>query len=222
MKTTMESSERWVTIVGVVGDTRDQKMDTDLSPQIYRPHAQYSTWSMALLVRTQGDPKLLASPVRDVVWTVDPEVPVSWVQTMDEAIADSMAQPRLLAELLVVFGALALVLGAVGVYGVMSYGVSQRSTELGVRMAFGAGRGAILRQVLTEAFRLVLAGLVVGVAGALALARLLTSQLYQVEPTDPMILGSVVLVLCAVGLVASYLPARKASRLDAVEALRAE
>ena len=222
VKTTMESSERWVTIVGVVGDTRDQKMDTDLSPQIYRPHAQYSTWSMALLVRTQGDPKLLASPVRDVVWTVDPEVPVSWVQTMDEAIADSMAQPRLLAELLVVFGALALVLGAVGVYGVMSYGVSQRSTELGVRMAFGAGRGAILRQVLTEAFRLVLAGLVVGVAGALALARLLTSQLYQVEPTDPMILGSVVLVLCAVGLVASYLPARKASRLDAVEALRAE
>ena len=214
----MESSERWVTIVGVVGDTRDQKMDTDLSPQIYRPHAQYSTWSMALLVRTQGDPKLLASPVRDVVWTVDPEVPVSWVQTMDEAIADSMAQPRLLAELLVVFGALALVLGAVGVYGVMSYGVSQRSTELGVRMAFGAGRGAILRQVLTEAFRLVLAGLVVGVAGALCggarrLPRPVTaSQLYQVEPTDPMILGSVVLVLCAVGLVASYLPARKASR----------
>ncbi len=104
----------------------------------------------------------------------------------------------------------------------MSYGVSQRSTELGVRMAFGDGQGAMLRQILTEAFRLVMAGLVVGVAGALALTRLLTSQLYQVEPTDPMILGSVVLVLCAVGLVASYLPGRRASRLDPVEALRAE
>ena len=218
----MESSDRWITIVGVVGDTRDQSMEAAPRPQIYRPHAQYSTWSMALVVRTQGDPLLLTSPIRDAVWAIDPEVPVSWVQTMAGVIADSMAQPRLLAELLVAFGALALVLGAVGVYGVMSYGVSQRSTELGVRMAFGAGRGAILRQILTEASRLVLAGLVVGVAGALALTRLLTSQLYQVEPTDPMILGSVVLVLCAVGLTASYLPGRKASRLDPVEALRAE
>ena len=222
VRTSMESSEQWVTIVGVVADTRDQTMDTDLRPQIYRPHSQDSLWSMALLVRTQGDPHLLMSPVRDAVWAVDEEVPVSWVQTLEEAISESMAQPRLLAELLVAFGALALVLGAVGVYGVMSYGVSQRSTELGVRMAFGAGNGAILRQVLTEAFRLVLAGLVVGVAGALALARLLRSQLYQVEPTDPVILGSVVLVLCAVGLIASYVPARKASRLDPVEALRAE
>lgn len=136
--------------------------------------------------------------------------------------AESMAQPKLLAELLVAFGALALVLGAIGVYGVMSYGVTQRSTELGVRIALGAGGGDILRQIMTEAFRLVLAGLVVGVAGALALTRLLTSQLYKVEPTDPMILGSVVLALCAVGLIASYLPGRKASRLDAVEALRGE
>ena len=222
VRTTMDASDRWVTIVGVVGDTRDQSMDADLRPQIYRPHAQYSIWSMALMVRTQGDPLLLTSPIRDAVWAVDPEVPVSWVQTMDEVIRDSMTQPRLLAELLVAFGALALVLGAVGIYGVMSFGVSQRAAELGVRMALGAGRGVILRQILTDAFRLVLAGLVVGVAGALALTRLLTSQLYQVEPTDPMILGSVVLVLCAVGLVASYLPGRRASRLDPAEALRAE
>ena len=222
VRTTMDPSDRWVTIVGVVGDTRDQSMDADLRPQIYRPHAQYSIWSMALMVRTQGDPLLLTSPIRDAVWAVDSEVPVSWVQTMDEVIRDSMTQLRLLAELLVAFGALALVLGAVGIYGVMSFSVSQRAAELGVRMALGAGRGAILRQILTDAFRLVLAGLVVGVAGALALTRLLTSQLYQVEPTDPIILGSVVLVLCAVGLVASYLPGRRASRLDPAEALRAE
>ena len=141
---------------------------------------------------------------------------------MDEAVAESMAQPRLLAELLVLFGALALVLGAVGVYGVISYGVGQRSTELGVRIAFGAGRGAILRQIMSEAFRLILVGLVVGVAGVVALTRLLTSQLYQIEPTDPMILASVAVALCAVGLVASYLPGRKASRLDLLEVLRGE
>lgn len=165
---------------------------------------------------------MLVSPIRDAVWDIDPEVPVSDVKTMDEAVAESMAQPRLLAELLVLFGALALVLGAVGVYGVISYGVGQRSTELGVRIAFGAGRGAILRQIMSEAFRLILVGLVVGVAGVVALTRLLTSQLYQIEPTDPMILASVVVALCAVGLVASYLPGRKASRLDLLEVLRGE
>ena len=165
---------------------------------------------------------MLVSPIRDAVWDIDPEVPVSDVKTMDEAVAESMAQPRLLAELLVLFGALALVLGAVGVYGVISYGVGQRSTELGVRIAFGAGRGAILRQIMSEAFRLILVGLVVGVAGVMALTRVLTSQLYQIEPTDPMILASVVVALCAVGLVASYLPGRKASRLDLLEVLRGE
>jgi putative ABC transport system permease protein len=177
---------------------------------------------MSLLVRSKGDPTLLVSPIRDAVWDIDPEVPVSDVKTMDEAVAESMAQPRLLAELLVLFGALALVLGAVGVYGVISYGVGQRSTELGVRIAFGAGRGAILRQIMSEAFRLILVGLVVGVAGVVALTRLLTSQLYQIEPTDPMILASVAVALCAVGLVASYLPGRKASRLDLLEVLRGE
>jgi ABC-type antimicrobial peptide transport system permease subunit len=177
---------------------------------------------MSLLLRTQGDPTLLVSPIRDAVWDIDPEVPISDVKTMDEAVAESMEQPRLLAKLLVLFGALALVLGAVGVYGVMSYGVGQRSTELGVRIAFGAGRGAILRQIMSEAFRLILVGLVVGVAGVVALTRLLTSQLYQIEPTDPMILASVVVTLCAVGLVASYLPGRKASRLDLLEVLRGE
>ena len=222
IRTTMEPSAEWVTIVGIVGDTRDQSMNGELRAQIYRPYTQWQPWSMALLVRTQGDPTLLVSPIREAVWDIDPEVPISQVKTMDEAVAESMEQPRLLAKLLVAFGALALVLGAVGVHGVMSYGVGQRSTELGVRIAFGAGRGAILRQIMTEAFRLILAGLVVGVAGVVALTRLLTSQLYQVEPTDPTILASVILVLCAVGLVASYLPGRKASQLDLLDVLRGE
>ena len=176
VRTTMEPSGAWVTIVGIVGDTRDQSMSGDLRAQIYRPHSQWQPPSMSLLVRSKGDPTLLVSPIRDAVWDIDPEVPVSDVKTMDEAVAESMAQPRLLAELLVLFGALALVLGAVGVYGVISYGVGQRSTELGVRIAFGAGRGAILRQIMSEAFRLVLVGLVVGVAGVMALTRVLTKE----------------------------------------------
>lgn len=222
VRTTMEPSGAWVTIVGIVGDTRDQSMSGDLRAQIYRPHSQWQPTSMSLLVRSKGDPTLLVSPIRDAVWDIDSEVPVSDVKTMDEAVAESMEQPRLLAELLVLFGALALVLGAVGVYGVISYGVGQRSTELDVRIAFGAGRGAILRQIMSEAFRLILVGLVVGVAGVVALTRVLTSQLYQIDPTDPMILTGVVVALCAVGLVASYLPGRKASRLDLLEVLRGE
>lgn len=222
IRTDWEDEGRWLKIVGIVADTRDQTLAGDPRAQLYRPHGQRPVGSMALMVKTRGDPALLAPPLRAVIWGVDEQVPISIVRPLSEVVAQSVAQPRLFTALLVLFGALALILGAVGIYGVMSFAVSQRSTEIGVRIAFGAGSGTVLRQVLREAFALVGAGLALGLVGALALTRVMANQLYQVEPGDPLTLTAVVGILALVGLGASYLPSRRASRIDPMEALRTE
>ncbi len=222
IRTDMEAEGRWLKIVGIVADTRDQTLTGELRAQLYRPHGQRPIGSMALMVQARGDPALLAAPLRAVIWSVDEQVPISLVQPLSDVVAQSVAQPRLFTALLVIFGALALILGAVGIYGVMSFAVTQRSTEIGVRIAFGAQSGTVLRQVLREAFTLVGAGLALGLVGALALTRVMANQLYQVEPGDPLTLTAVVGIPALVGLGASYFPSRRASRMDPMKALRSE
>ncbi|HEV2147308.1 MAG TPA: ABC transporter permease, partial [Longimicrobiaceae bacterium] len=222
VSTVFEGEGSWVTIVGVVGDTRDQSLATPARPQLYRPFAQRSTGSMTMLVRTRQDPAGLSRAVHEAVWSLDRNVPISDVRPLGRVVSESLSQPRVLVLLLGGFGVLALVLGAIGIYGVVSYGVAQRSREFGVRMALGARAGDVLRLVLGGAFRLAAAGVLAGVAASLVLARLLASQLYGVRPTDPATFLGVAALLAAVALVASWLPARRATRVDPMVALRAD
>ncbi|HEX2190751.1 MAG TPA: ABC transporter permease [Longimicrobiaceae bacterium] len=220
--TGFEGKGNWVEIVGVVGDTRDQTLAGAPNPQMYRPQAQAAMNAMTVMVRSRLDPALLAPSAREAVWSVDRDVPVSDVQPLERVVAESIARPRLLVLLLGGFGALALLLGGIGIYGVVSYGADRRSREFGVRMALGARPGEVLRLVLAGAGRLAAVGLAAGVAASLALTRLLAGQLYGVRPTDPATYLAVAALLAAVVLLAAYLPARRATRVDPVVALRAD
>jgi putative ABC transport system permease protein len=212
----------WATIVGVVGDTKDTTLAGPARPQTYRVHAQRPMGAMALLVRTAGNPLQLAGPIRDVVRTIDDDVTVSNVRPLTRVAADSIAQPRLLTGLLFAFGVLALLLGAVGLYGVMAYGTVQRTREFGVRLALGARTREVLGLVARDAIKLAGVGVGVGVAGALMLSRLLESQLYGVTPIDPFAFAGAVVLLAAVALAAALAPALRAARTDPMQALRWE
>ena len=212
----------WSTIVGVVGDTHDQSADGERHDRVYRPLTQNPVASMALTLRTMGDPHLLTARLREVIRAVDSEVPISSVRTLEELLEDSVSQPRLLAQLLAVFGALAVLLGAIGIYGVTSFAVSHRRAEISVRLAVGAETGSVLWQVMRESLELVGIGLLLGVGGAIALTRILASRLYQLDPTSPLALGAVAVVLCVVGALAAYFPSRRASRSDPADVLRGD
>ena len=222
IRSTSDQPGVWSTIVGVVEDTRDQSTGDEVRDRVYRPFDQNPVWSMALTVRTMDEPRQHAAELRDVIWAVDSEVPISAVRPLGELVAESVAQPRLLAQLLAIFGALAVLLGAMGIYGVTSFAVSHRASEISVRMAFGAEGGAVLRQIMKESLKLVGVGLVLGVGGAVALMGILASQFYQLDPTGPLALGAVTLVLFVVGVLASYFPSRRASLADPADALRIE
>jgi ABC-type antimicrobial peptide transport system permease subunit len=177
---------------------------------------------MNLVLRTAGDPLALAEGARRVVHEIDAALPVAGLTTLDRVVGDSVSRSRLLTFLVGLFGLLALALAAVGTYGVLSYGVEQRRHEMGVRLALGAARSSILGLVLTQGMRPVVGGLIAGVALAIALRRVLASQLYGVAPTDPLTFGVVVLVLLAVALAACLVPGRRATRVDPLVALRYE
>jgi putative ABC transport system permease protein len=157
-----------------------------------------------------------------VIRAVDTEVPISSVRTLEELLEDSLAQPRMLAQLLAIFGALAVLLGAIGIYGVTSFAVSHRSTEISVRLAVGAEAGTALWQIMRESLELVVIGLLLGVGGSIALTRILASRFYQIDPTSPLALGAVALVLGVVGVLAAYFPSRRASRSDPADVLRGD
>jgi putative ABC transport system permease protein len=173
-------------------------------------------------VRTVGDPLKLAGLVKQAVWSVNKDQPVSHIQTMEQVLAESVAEPRIYTLLMGVFAALALGLASVGIYGVVSYSVSQRTHEVGVRLALGAKRVDVLRLVVGQGMLLTGIGLGMGLVGALALTRFLSSFLYAVRPTDPITFAAVALALAGVALLATYIPARRAMKVDPMVALRYE
>jgi putative ABC transport system permease protein len=210
-------------IVGVVGDVKARTLDAETGPQVYVPHRQDGGWgSMSLAVRTAGDPAALTAAVREEVRALDRALPVYDVKTLDDVVAASFADRRLLSTLIASFGVAALLLASVGLYGVISYTVGRRTHEFGVRMALGAAPADVLRLVLRQGLGLALVGVAAGVVAALAAVRLMSSLLYDVSASDPYIFTLVPLLLVAVALLACYLPARRATRVDPVEALRYE
>jgi putative ABC transport system permease protein len=177
---------------------------------------------MTLVVKTQGDPRALAGAVRQSIRTLDPSLPVADVRTMDDVVAATLSAPRFTGMLLGAFAALALALSAIGIYGVLSYVVSRRTREIGIRLAIGAGRGQVLRLVLGSGVALSLVGIVIGLAAAASLSRLMGTLLHDVEPGDPATFAAVAATLTAVAIAASLVPAWRATRVDPVRALKAE
>jgi putative ABC transport system permease protein len=209
-------------IVGVVADTKHTGLDSTARPMIYWAMKQFPTNFMTLVVRTAGDPMRLAPAIAREVRALEPNQPFAEVKPLDAYLGQSVAQRRFSMALLGIFSAVALVLAALGIYGVLAYSVAQRTREIGVRMALGARDGAVAAMVVREALGVVATGLAIGIAGALALTRVLGSLLYDISPTDPFTFAGVACVLGAVALTASYLPARRAARVDPIVALRNE
>jgi ABC-type lipoprotein release transport system permease subunit len=217
-----EENERPAEVVGVVEDVRHAKVNEPGSPELYVPLAQVPEPAMTLVLRTQAQPSSLTAALRAEVEAVDPGQPVYDVRTYEAVVAGRLATERVGSRAFTAFAALALLLAAVGIYGVMAYSVSQRTRELGIRRALGAPDGHVLGLVLGQGLRLTALALAVGLALALGLGRLLAASFYGVSPADPLLLLAVVAVLAAVALVACALPARRATRVDPAIVLRQE
>jgi putative ABC transport system permease protein len=217
-----EEKAPWRTIVGVVRDVYQYGLDRSRTAQLYFPYAQFPTGRMTLVVSCGKDPAKLASAVQTEVRAVDKDQPVSDVTPMEDVMAESMAGRRFSLVLLRIFAGLALSLAALGIYSVISYSVTQRTQELGTRMALGAQRGDIVLLVLGHGIAVILAGAVLGVIGALLLTRLLASLLFAVSPTDAAAFGVAILILITAGLAACSVPAHRAIQVDPARALRWE
>ena len=209
-----------VTVVGVVADARPGSLDSDPAPALYRPYKQWASGPMTIVVRTAQEPAALAAAVRAEIWKLDPNLPISAMRTMQEIVSSAVAQRRFQMMLTSLFAVVALLLGAVGVYGVVSYSVACRTRDIGLRIALGALRADVMRWVFASGMRPVLIGLGVGLVGAIAVASTLRSLLFEVAPADPLALGTVALVLLLASAAACYLPARRAAAMDPILALR--
>jgi putative ABC transport system permease protein len=212
----------WIEVVGVVGDIRHFSVAAEPAEDFYTPLGQSATRGAYLVLRTAGDPALIAGAVRGAVAAVDRNEPLSDILTMDQRVSTSMSSQRFRTVLLSTFAGLALVLGAAGIFGVISYWATQRTREIGVRMALGAKPGDVLQLVLGQGMRLTAIGVVIGLAGALGLSRFLSSLLFGVAPSDPFTFVGVTLLLVSVSALACWIPARRAARLDPMAALRHE
>jgi putative ABC transport system permease protein len=219
---TDSTQNEWIEVVGVVGHTAHEGLDADARLQLYLSYRQFTQPFMAIAVRTRGRPDRYVNLVREAVQSVDPDQPISAVANMEDLLSRSVGQRRLSMMLLSLFSGIALVLASIGIYGVMSYSVTQRSRELGVRIALGADRSDVLRLVLRQGMGLALAGIGIGLAAALGLTRLIESQLYGVAATDPTTFAVVAAVLAATALLANLIPAIRAMRMDPAVVLREE
>jgi putative ABC transport system permease protein len=218
----MDDTNPFGEIVGVVGDVKEGAVDHEPSPTVYYIHAHLVYTGMVFVARTKGDPLLLAGPVREAIRQIDGTLPVAQMRTMDAVVRETFARQRFSAMLLGGFSAVSLLLAAVGIYGVLAYSVTERTREIGVRVALGAEPGRIVKLVLRGGMGVVLAGAAIGLGGALALSGMLRSLLFGVQPHDLATFAAVPAVLLAVAAFAAYVPARRASRMDPTEALRAE
>lgn len=223
-----ENDGPWFTVVGVAGDVRRNALADEPLPTMYFPHAQLAvamgstTAAMTLVLETASDPLALVDAVREVVRSMDASLPVSEVRSMEQVVNAALAEPRYIMLLLVIFAGVALALGAIGIYGVIAYAVSRRTQEIGIRMALGAASGNVRRLVVGHGAMLAAIGIVLGSALALATTRVLAGLLYGVSPTDPATFVGVALLLGLVAVFASYVPARRATKVDPMRALRAE
>jgi putative ABC transport system permease protein len=212
----------WSTIVGVVGNARHFNLEDEPQPEVYRPLAQAPTSMMTLALRTTESPEALAPALRAAVAEIDPHLPVQQIASMRGLVEKSVATRRFYMSLLTVFAAVALVLAACGIYGVMSCSVAERVREMAIRLALGARPSALTWRVIAQGMRPVAAGIVLGVPAALALSRLIESQLFLTSRRDPLTLVLVCLTLAAAGAAAGWLPARRTARVDPLNVLRSE
>jgi putative ABC transport system permease protein len=220
--TSVQFKPEQLEIVGVVGDVRQLGLDTPPASELYMPYRQWPSNEMYLVVRTKAEPSSLIPVIEKEVWSVDPDQPLTEIRTMDQWIAAEAAARRFVLQLIGTFALIALVLAAVGVYGVLSYWMRQRTHEIGVRMALGARKGDVLRLVIGQGAKLALIGVAVGIGGALGLMRFLSSLLYGVKATDPLTFVAVSLLMTVAALLACYIPARRATKVDPIIALRYE
>jgi predicted permease len=217
-----ENSDNWMTVVGVVGRVKQYGFDTEGRIVIYLAQTQFNSRSMYVTIRTNGDPAALSNAVRRELRAIDPELPMYRTRTMDERVAAALARPRFLTTLLTIFAGVALALAAIGIYGVMAYLVSQGTRDIGIRMALGATERSVLGLVLRQGGVIALFGLSTGLAGAWTLTRFMQSLLFGVSRTDGLTFAAVATLLAGVAIVATFVPARRAARIDPIVALRAD
>ena len=219
---TFDDGESWISIVGVIGDVKQLGLDSSAKPEVYFPYLQVAAPSMSLVVRTASDPLSLAGAVKSQIQMIDKDLPIDDAKTMQQLLAESISGRRFNMLLLTVFAVVALVLAVVGIYGVMSYTVTQRTHEIGIRVAIGAQPRDVFRMVIGQGMMLAMIGVAFGLVGAFGLTRLMTTMLFGVEPTDPATFVSIAVLLTGVALVACYIPGRRATKVDPLVALRYE
>jgi putative ABC transport system permease protein len=212
----------WLTIVGIVSDTRHEGLSAEPYSQMYAVHTQTPRRSLNLVLRTSGDPMGLVSAIRSRVSEVDGELPLSNVRTMEQILSDSILRPRFNMLLITIFAVVAMTLASVGVYGVIAYSVTQRTHEIGVRIALGARPRDIFKMVVGQGLKLAITGVGAGVVAAFALTRVMVGLLYGVEATDPLTFTAISTGLTAIVILASYVPARRATKVDPINSLRYE
>jgi putative ABC transport system permease protein len=215
----MKDDDQPCEIIGVVGDSKHMNLDAEVRPTSYWPHPELTTSSMTFVMRTRAD---VASAARNIIRTLDPLQPVADVRAMDSLIGTSVARARFNTLLLTVFAVVALLLAGAGIYGVMAYSVAQHTHEIGVRMALGARKSDVLRLVVGRGMTLAIGGVAIGMAASFALTRLMKTLLFNVSVTDPATFGAISLLLTGVALLACYIPARRAAKVDPMVALRYE
>ena len=222
MRTGFGPQARWATIIGIVGDVRNRRLEESAPPQMYRTLEQVSNLTLAIFVRGNANSAALGDAIAREVRAVDPNLPLYTVRTMEQLLSGAVAQRQFLMRILAIFAVAAVGLALLGIYGVISFSVAQRTREIGIRMALGARREDVVGMVIRQGMGMTAVGLAAGLAGAIALAQLIKTQLYGIAPSDPATLAAVAVLLAVVAVIAALLPARRASRIDPMVALRHE